>query len=311
MISLESGPPERPGPKTIFLRDLPPELNPGCRVPLTPLGALSHRLSSCDACGVFTPKRILSSCGHTFCFGCCMAVENADGIDLRCYSCKEICCGSVTEMNERVLRTLKFACRCGLEGNLAEIKDHLWKGEVEHEDINRTVGAGLPVPPVPRTISTASSGPTSENKGFFWMQVLDLSTQCQKTGMAQRSDSGQEWKASGYVFELLAQVQPGSDKDLYVALMIRLPVNKPSAFAWPVKKKLIVSIHSTEGKPVSKKEVLTFENGKVISDVFLAPSSTKYYVIDRLSRIKELENASAISRDGFVCFSVDVQPILH
>ncbi|OQR66974.1 hypothetical protein BIW11_13808 [Tropilaelaps mercedesae] len=213
-------------------------------------------------------------------------------------------------MNERVLRTLKFGCRCGLEGNLAEIKDHLWKGEVEHE-LPESRPSAFPSSQGPNERSRGSRVmpvPTFQTKGFFWMQILELSTKCQSSNQLQKSTSAQEWKAGGYVFELLCQVQPGSNKDQYVGLILRLPANKPSAVGWPVKKRIIVQLHNTDGKSVAKHEVITYDNGKVISDVFLAPSSGNY-VVDRLAKFKDLRNASGLTKDGFACFSVELHNI--
>lgn len=115
----------------MFFRDLPDELNPG-RIPLTPVGSAARHLTACDACGEFSLKRILGSCGHVFCVSCCIVRDAADGLQLRCFFCRKNVVCERTDLKEAFLKDIEFACGCGHEGNLAQIREHLWSHEVDH-----------------------------------------------------------------------------------------------------------------------------------------------------------------------------------
>lgn len=116
----------------MFIRDLPDEVNPG-RIPLKPLGRAARFITPCDACGEFSPKRLVSLCGHIFCFDCCVTHDTPDGLQLRCIVCNEKSLGDRGELTETFLKSLRFSCSCGQEGSLAELKEHVWSDDVDHK----------------------------------------------------------------------------------------------------------------------------------------------------------------------------------
>lgn len=115
----------------MFFRDLPDNLNPG-RISLSPVGGVDGIITTCDACGEFSLRRVLGSCGHVFCWSCCIVRNSPAGLELRCSECKKNSACERVELTESFLRDMAFICGCGHEGNLAQIREHLWTCETDH-----------------------------------------------------------------------------------------------------------------------------------------------------------------------------------
>lgn len=144
----------------MFLRDLPEDLNTG-RVLLKPLGRAARFITPCDACGEFSPKRLVSLCGHIFCFDCCVTRDTPEGLQLRCVVCNEKSLGDRGELTETFLKSLRFGCSCGHEGNLAELKEHIWNDDIDHRSPREEI-LTMPLERTSKSSFVASKDPNSQ-----------------------------------------------------------------------------------------------------------------------------------------------------
>lgn len=111
-----------------MLLSLPEELSVG-RLPLEPASALCRRLLQCESCQRHFAHGLVGLCGHAFCSGCASLSPDGGSDRLWCDLCQ-----SVQEADQRdvgdLLDKMKFACGCGLQGNLRQIRSHLTPAEM-------------------------------------------------------------------------------------------------------------------------------------------------------------------------------------
>lgn len=311
----------------IFLRELPDELNPG-RIPLRPVGRAARFVTPCDACGDFSPKRLVSLCGHIFCYGCCVTRETPEGIQLRCVICNERSMGDRGELTETFLKSLRLACVCGLEGSLLEIKEHLFSDEVaEHrlrEDIisdpsaykvsqeqsrELQTQAALPDVTVPGAPSQPPPPPPEKLKAYFCVELKSRIEEHKKTGSIQTAP-GVQWVAAGYPVRFVCQIGAFGGR-CFLGVFIQMLNDQPSFSTWPMKKRIIIELFNLKGETIKTHRIVTFSNGKPVNEEFtiacnpnVGYGKPKFFNVEDLLA-KEVE----ILCKGTACFSVEFQEL--
>ncbi|XP_022651134.1 uncharacterized protein LOC111262082 isoform X1 [Varroa jacobsoni] len=302
----------------MFLRDLPDNLNPG-RIPLKPLGFSNRVLSSCDACGESSARRIIGSCGHSFCFACCISHRNSDGVlKFQCSKCKKIRTGEKNEITENVLSDMRFMCSCGLEGTLVEIKKHLWKDDVDHQstriiefplkseshqDIIRVLSEKL------ESFKASITAEKESRKAYFWFDLKDI---VEQIGGEEKNIIGPyiNWRLGGYPCEFSMDVEL-IDNSFFLGAFLRIHRDQTGYESWPVKKEIIFELFDNQGRSVKKNQTATYRAGKPIWDGFAGPLSDrqrwgvrKFYEITSTSAFEQ-----DMLHDGAVCLCVEFLPL--
>ncbi|XP_022652652.1 uncharacterized protein LOC111246765 isoform X2 [Varroa destructor] len=298
----------------MFLRELPDELNPG-RIPLKPLGRAARFITPCDACGDFSPKRLVSLCGHIFCYGCCVTRETPEGLQLRCVICNEKSMGDRGELTEAFLKSLRLACICGHEGSLVEIKEHLWNDEgVNHkfrDDLHTDqAGSKSSHEQVKEQYSPKEPDMVLDKpKAYFCVELRTKIEEHKRTGTIQTAP-GVMWMAAGYPVRFVCQIGAFSGR-IFLGVFIQMLNDQPSFNTWPMKKRIIIELYNLKGETVKTHRIATFANGKPVNEEFtiacnpnVGYGKPKFYSIDDLLS-KEID----ILCKGTACFSVEFQEL--
>lgn len=304
----------------MFLRELPQELCPG-RIPLTPLDRAARFVTPCDACGDFTPRRIVVLCGHIFCSSCCRIQEGPEGVQLYCPVCRQNTVGERNELSEHFLRSMKFSCLCGHEGSLTDIKEHLAKAEVEHvlpEDSDQTVLVHdeniiykLRNEHTPQVRSNSLCCMTGRNKAYFCFELQAKIDEFMQSKVTQET-LGVSWVNVEYPVEVFCKIAAFVG-ECFLGIYIRMLNDHPSFCSWPVKKMVSFEMYNTNGESVQKKEAATFAEGKPVWKGFTfacRPNGNKGWGFKKFCSLDKLvAPEEKLLCNGTVCLSVEMQEL--
>lgn len=301
----------------MFFRELPQEINPG-RIPLTPLDRAARFVTPCDACGEFTPRRIVVLCGHIYCLSCCRTQESPEGLQLFCAVCKQHTIGERNEIGESFLKSMKFACSCGQEGSLTEIKAHLAKGDVEHslyDEMEQTplVSDVLYNNIRPLQQMRSSSPPTVLNrrKAYFCFELQKRIDEFMQTKITQETSSV-AWTSAEYPIEVFCKIAAFSG-ECFLGVYIRMLGDHPSFSSWPIKRNISFELYNTNGESVHKKEAATFAEGKTTWKGFIfacRPNNNKGWGFKKFCSLEKLISPEEnLLCNGAMCVSVEFQDL--
>ncbi|OQR68305.1 hypothetical protein BIW11_02039 [Tropilaelaps mercedesae] len=303
----------------MFLRELPQELCPG-RIPLTPLDRAARFVTPCDACGDFTPRRIIVLCGHIFCSSCCRIQESPEGVQLYCSVCKQNSIGERNELSEHFLKSMRFACSCGQEGNLLEIKEHLAKGDVDHTlldegETQNVVTEENPVLKVRGDQTPARVGSityiANKSKAYFCFELQAKIEDFMQSKLPQET-KGVAWLTADYPIEVFCKIATFAG-DCFLGTYIRMLNDHPSYSGWPVKKTISFELYNTRGDSVQKKEAATFVNGKPVWKGFTfacKPNGNKGWGFKKFCNLDKLVAPEEhLLCNGTVCVSIELQDL--
>lgn len=300
----------------MFLRELPQDISPG-RIPLIPLDRAVRFVTPCDACGDFTPKRVIVLCGHIFCSSCCRIQESPEGVSLYCPVCRQNTIGERNELSEHFLKSMRFACVCAFEGSLAEIKEHLNKAEVDHtvaEDLNihdQNILGKFRLDRVASIRSANSYSMSSRNKCYFFFELQMQIDEFVQTKVSQETN-GVPWLHGDYPVEVFCKIA-SFDAECFLGVYIRMLNDHPSFGSWPLKKLVSFELYNTAGESVQRKEAATFAEGKPVWKGFIfacRPNGNKGWGFKKFCSLDKLvAPEEKLLCNGTVCVSVEFQEL--
>ncbi|OQR79402.1 hypothetical protein BIW11_05761 [Tropilaelaps mercedesae] len=304
----------------MFVRGLPEALTPG-RVELQPLGSLGRYVKLCHSCKMFSPSAYLCECKHVYCTGCAIVEPTWEkGKDKKsplvfCTKCKSKVSSDYFEVEEDVLGEMHFACPCGLNGPLREIKKHLWSAAKDHPVTVITAQFSKiydqladDVTKLKTELSRVMGVPT---KKYFWINLGQLiqDQACSAKGIS--SGEPIPWEVSGYTCEFFCQVKL-IDNDRYIGVFFRTSRVRTSRAPWPMKKLCIFNLYDINGRPIKTGMIDTFKTGQRVDADLMAPSTKKisgrglvkfYKVLTLVDKMDE------VLVNGRACFSAELREI--
>lgn len=298
----------------MYLNELPVELNPG-RLPLRPLGHAARFITQCDACGEFSLKRIVVACGHRFCASCCVSWVTPDGMQARCISCNATSLAVPgEELTEDFLRLSRFACSCGHEGTLLDIREHIKSDEVDHRPFDhsglvREENTVNVLREEFRNLTTTLRTIKDRRKAYFCVELESKIASYKKKGEPQNTQEI-PWVAAGYPARFSCQIAT-TDGRGYLGVYVHMLNEQPAFSGWPLKKKIIIEMYNLKGDMIRSYVLVTFDNEGPEDDKFtlacepdVGRGNPTFYDIDELLELKR-----DILCKGTACFSVQFQDL--
>lgn len=321
----------------MHLVDLPADICPG-GVELRPLDATSSRLVSCSICRGHSANAFLASCGHSFCSHCATlrptepTEPSADPATRRicqiwCHPCKERKDAERIQVT-LILDNMRFACTCGFEGKLREIKNHFWRNP---EDGGHREGVEDPeheTEDIQNIDRNAAIDQLREQNEKILGELQDL-----RLKVESRLDTrlGGKQYISIHIKDLIEQHREKRDEvwsPLYrwwgdgypCATQIHIDVVKNSSWLgvyhqtfleaathpWPMKKRIRFELLNSKGGVVKTYEAPLFVNGKSISRCFAAPLKDGGYGLSKVIKVDKLQqHGDIVSEDGILSLTVE------
>lgn len=304
----------------MLFKELPDDLNPG-KVNLTPVGHASYFIVPCEACGEFCPRRIVLACGHLLCSRCCVTYETTDEANIHCAICRTRSAGEIDELAEVTLRRLMFACSCGFQGTLQEIKQHIVEGDSGDDrhakDLNREpkpIGAENAVNLLReelRSLTIANSPVGLATKAYFCLE-LQTKIDIHRATKGYLETGSVDWTAAGYPvrFSCILRLYDGKS---FLVPFIATRNNEPSLSSWPMKKTITFELYNLKGESVKRSTVATFSNDKPVLNSFSIACNparghgpSQFYSVDILTA-----PGANILCEGHACFSVEFKDLVN
>ncbi|OQR74104.1 hypothetical protein BIW11_09304 [Tropilaelaps mercedesae] len=315
----------------MHLVDLPSEICPG-GVELRPLDATSaSRLKACCICQGHSANAYSATCGHSFCSHCATVRPSEYGTETASSKITQVwchCCKARKDAEQvqvtAALETMRFACPCGFEGKLREIKQHFWKSpevgghreddEVEeghqtehHSHITQRLQEQhekftAELQELRHHIETRLEAHRS-GKQFISIHVRDLIEQHLEKKTEVWSNL-YRWWGDGY--PCATQIHIDVVKNVSWLGVYHQTFFEASTQPWPMKKRIRFELLNAKGAVAKTYEAPVYVNGKSISKCFAAPLKDGGYGLSKVIKVdKLLPTGNIITEDGILALTVE------
>lgn len=270
---------------------------------------------------MFSPSAHLAECKHVFCPGCAIVEPISDKERLKrspqvfCFICKARVVSDFFEVDADIVNEMQFACPCGLNGPLREIKKHVWATARDHpttlaharlaREFDKLVSD---VKTLKAEMSRITGFPT---KKYFWIDIKQLIQDQAVSSKAVATSETIPWEVCGYSCEFFCQIKL-ADTDRYVGVFFRTSKARSSNAPWPMKKICVFNLYDLNGRPIRTGMIDTFKTGQRIDADLMAPSTKKisgrglvkfYKVLTLMDKMDE------ILMSGRACFSAELREL--